>query len=704
MALPLLGGSPSVWTTCVVFYQVILLLGYLYSHLIATRLPLKGQVTVHAVVLMLPFLVLPLSVPDGFMLGPNSSPVMELFKILFLWVALPLFAVSTNSPLLQKWFSSSKSRLIQDPYSLYVASNLGSVVALLSYPFLLEPVLRLNEQSRIWALLYGGVVALVLVCGMRLVLHRSSGEPVQTPSSSRPVVGWPKRLRWIALSFVPSSLMLGVTAFLSMDIAPIPFFWVVPLALYLLSFVLTFAQKPWIPHELMVRAMPILAVPLMLLMMNDALNPPWLIILFHLVTFFVAAMVCHGELFRSRPEVSHLTEFYLWLSVGGALGGSFNAVIAPIVFNRLSEYPLALALAALLRPPPDAENTRRKRVFDVVWPVVVGALSWGLLWGLSQIKGLPAHVNIKMGLAVPALISFFFSNRSLRFGLAIAALFLVNHWWQDQKRPILFEDRSFFGVHRVFHDQRRNIYWLRHGNIIHGGQSQDPARVREPLTYYHPTGPIGDVFRLLNRRTPEARVGVVGLGAGSLASFGLKGQRWTFFEIDPLIKELALQKNLFHFLHMSPARIDVVMGDARLTLSKTEPHSFDLLVIDAFGSDAVPSHLITKEALALYLGKLKPEGVLAFHISNRYVDFKPLLSDAAHEAGLFGFIGEDQNVSAAEKDLGKFVSTWMVLSKEAKALAGLHENRLLWKPLLERSHRPLFQDDRSSLWPYISLR
>ncbi|MGH9195137.1 MAG: hypothetical protein ACRD1T_05300, partial [Acidimicrobiia bacterium] len=567
MALPLLGGTPAVWNTCVVFFQSALLAGYVYAHVSTRYLGLRRQAVLHAVLLFTPLLALPIAIGPDWIPPSSSNPIPWLLRLLSVSVGLPFFVISTSAPLLQKWFAGTPHPSASDPYFLYRASNLGSMAALLAYPTILEPTLRLRDQSWWWGLSYAVFVALTLLCAVVVWRHVKTADKgvadasvVRQEQRATERLSVTRRVRWIALSFVPSSLMLGLTTHLTTDIAAVPLLWILPLTLYLLTFVLTFSPAPMLRHAWMVRALPLLLLPLLVVLLPETVDPWWLVIPLNLVMFFVAAMVCHGELARDRPSTAYLTEFYLWISVGGVLGGLFNALLAPLIFNRILEYPVALVFASLLLPPrSDRDKSAGLASTDILHPLALGAFVAliGLALRLVDFKPGPSSVLLMFG--APALICFRFKRRPVRFGLGVGMIMLASVFYPNGLGRVLHVERSFFGVHRVVVDPARKYHVLLHGTTIHGRQSLDPARRAEALTYFYRTGPIGQLFTTLKGSRPH-KVAVIGLGSGSLACYAEAGQRWTFYEIDPEVERIARDPKYFTFLRDSKARIDVVLG------------------------------------------------------------------------------------------------------------------------------------------------
>lgn len=705
LVLPLLGGSPAVWNTAIVFFQAALLAGYAYAHAGATWLGVRRHAALHLVVLLLPLAVLPLAIPAGWTPPTGGNPAPWLLGLMTVAVGLPFFAVSATSPLLQRWFAATGHRQAADPYFLYAASNIGSMAALLAYPSLVEPHLRLAQQTRFW--MWGYVLLVVLVVACAVALWRTRGElqpENKNPNSKTPTpksIPVLQRLRWVFLAFVPSSLMLGVTSYLSSDVAVIPLMWIVPLALYLLTFILAFARREWIPRLLLVRVFPMFVIALVLLYNLQLVEPIGGLILLHLVTFFLAALLCHGRLAADRPEPERLTEFYLWLSVGGVLGGIFNALVAPVVFHSIVEYPLALVLAcfgglgiAASEPSLAIRSAGLSALRGVVAPVLFGGVTIALVLLVERTPYRTNPVVTGLLFGVPALVCFLFSRHPLRFALGVGALFIAGSFFQREKGSVLYAERSFFGVNRVMLDPTGEYHLLIHGVTLHGRQSLDPARRHEALTYYHWSGPAGQVLQSY-AHAPEKRVAVVGLGAGSLATYAQAGQVWTYYEIDPAVERIARNEAFFTFLHDAAAPVRVVAGDARLSLAAELEGNFDVMVMDAFSSDAIPVHLVTREALALYLRKLAPGGVLAFHISNLHLDLEPVFANLARDASLAALIRDDTYVSPADYRNGKSPSIWLVMAR-APADLTLLSGDSRWS-LPHTNAEPVWTDDYSSL-------
>jgi len=702
--LPWFGGSPAVWTVCMVFFQTALLAGYGYVHLATIRLGVRRQAAFHAGLLVLPLLFIwtnlardaPGMSPP---VAPGRHPTPELLGLLLSTIGLPFFVVATTGPLLQRWFAALGHPAARDPYFLYGISNLGSLLGLLAYPLVIEPNLGLAEQQTLWAVGYLVLSILTLACAVAVGM---SGEVVEPEAAERPGLGsW---LRWVALAFVPSSLLLGVTTALTTDLAPLPLLWVVPLSLYLLSFVVVFARQPLLPHALMVRALP-LAVMALVPVLAAGLVQPFLIPL-HLLTFFGAAMVCHGELARLRPSARDLTAFYLAIAVGGMLGGGFNALVAPLVFDRVAEYPLGVFLACLCLPGATGGRGR-----EALIPLVIGVLTVALVrdvGGLAESMLGALAVTIASDLFV--LVAATARRRPLRFALGVGAVLLAGGLAEGVDGRVLYRDRTFFGVLRVTEagtgDER--LHRLFQGSTLHGQQFVAPGRRREPLTYYHRSGPIGQVFEFIHarpqRQGTRLRVAVVGLGAGSLAAYALPRERWTFYEVDPAVVRIARDPRAFTFLRDSRAdSTDVDVGDARLRLAAAADQAADLIVLDAFSSDAIPTHLLTREAVRLYRAMLAGGGLIAMHLSNRSIDLDPVVGQLARDAGLLARVRHDRKLSPQERRDGKSTSIWAVLAANESDLGALSADLRWQPPRLEPGDR-VWTDDYSTIIGHLVFR
>lgn len=678
MVLPVLGGSPAVWNTCVVFFQTAMLVGYGYAHLVSSRLTTRRQVAVHMAVLVLAAFSLPIALPAEWLPPTDRAPTPWLLGVLAVTVGAPFLVISTTAPLLQKWFSQTDHPAAADPYFLYAASNLGSMLALVAYPFLVEPRWTLPQQNAVWAAGYGTLALMVMLCAV--IATRRSGTHSHgraVPAAMRSTasrVTWKNRGTWVALSAVPSSLMLAVTSHISTDVAAAPLLWILPLGLYLLSFVLGFLSASASLVRLLNSAMPVAVLALILSIIAGIVGPTWLLLCLHLGVFFVCAMVLHRQMAESRPEADDLTAFYLWIAVGGVLGSAFNTFLAPLIFTGVVEYPVGLALACGVRTRP-TQAPGLGRLGDVIALAALGTATAATAWGFRQ-----DPVNFSM--AAPAfgvmVVSYLaLARRSLQFALAIVVILSAGQWSRHDTSRTLLASRTFFGVHRVLASERDHMHALKHGSTIHGRQSTNAALRHEPLSYYHREGPIGQVLETRVRPLAAANVAVVGLGAGSLAAYARPGQQWTFFEIDPTVESIARDRRFFTYMSDCGDTCRVVLGDARQSLSRMTHATYDALILDAFSSDAIPAHLLTKEALRLYLSRLSPDGALVFHLSNRHLDLQRVVGALASDAGLPALV---RLHSVPDTDLMSSTSEWLVMARSPESLASFRDDARWRKP------------------------
>ena len=629
MVLPRLGGAAAVWSTCLVFFQTMLLLGYAYALLSTRLLPRWAQVILHVCVLLpLSAAVLPLALGAG---APpaEQSPVLWLLLRLTLACGAPVFVISATAPLLQHWFADADHKGAQDPYFLYAVSNSGSLLALLAYPLIVEPELPLNLQATLWSVGFGLLSLGIVLCAAITLSHNRASVSVMV-SEPRTPVSARDRIMWMVLAFIPSSLLLGVTEHITVDITSAPLLWVVPLTLYLLTFIFAFARRPPLPHAIMGRALPIMLIPMAI--SGGTMGSSLFKLALSLGCFFVIAMVCHGELAKRRPPAAQLTEFYFSLSLGGVLGGVFNALVAPLIFQDVWEYPLALVAACLVKPRTP-EDEQRNVLRDIALPLMLLAV---VLLSRSFLLGTPDSnvelLSMAFVYVLPGLALLNFSRRRWRFSFAVALLLFVP---LPQASKQIASERSFFGVYRIdlVSDEHTQALALMNGTTLHGVKSLLPDEARLPMAYYSKEGPFGRFFNALPQGSVR-RVAVVGLGTGELACYAKEGQDWTFYEIDPVVARIARDPRYFQFLSNCGSRSHVVLGDARVTIGNAPDNAYDVLIIDAFSSDSVPVHLLTREALALYLRKLAPGGRVLFHISSRTLNLAPVIGALAADAGV----------------------------------------------------------------------
>jgi hypothetical protein len=701
MLLPLLGGTPAVWNTCMLFFQAVLLCGYVYA-LLVSRWSLKGQLIAQLVILCLAFVSLPIGLSSSWVnsVPPSDNPSLWLLMCLAASVGLPFFIVSSNSPLLQKWFSRTSTESARDPYFLYSASNAGSLLALLAYPALMEPFFTLRAQGRLWTIVYAVLVLLIGLHALMLWRTRDVKSVVVEDETytTKPTLN--RRLRWLLLAFAPSSLMLGVTNYITTDIASVPLLWIIPLALYLLTMVFAFARKPLFSPRLANLIVPGATVVLLMLYLADASGRgSRMLIVLHLAYFFFAALMCHGQLAADRPGPRYLAEFYVWLSLGGVLGGIFNALVAPVLFDSVVEYPLAILLSCLLLPEQQAGPGLKERKLDFALPVIIFVFTVGLGWVADKFAPVQMSGSLFV-VAIPLFVSYPLRKRPVRFALSLAAVILAAGLMTGSGRDTLHAERNFFGVLRVVNDPGLKLHSFLHGSTVHGRQSTALDRRCEPLSYYHREGPLGRIFKEFNSSRSAANVGIIGLGTGATVSYSRPSERWTFYEINPAVVSVARWPDYFIYLsNCGAAPVDIVLGDARLKLHAAPDRSYDLLVLDAFSSDAIPVHLMTQQALDLYLSKLAPGGLIVFHISNRNLDLTEVVADLAGSRNLSSLSLLDLTPVQAN---GKDPSHWVVLARDAVDYGTLSQDSNA-RPLVSTSVDDVWTDDFSDILSVFKL-
>lgn len=739
MLLPRLGGAPSVWNTCMVFFQASLLAGYAYAHVLARRLPLPWQVALHGLLLALAVFFLPVSVGGGEGPPDAGSPLGWQVAALARGIGIPFLALSATAPLLQRWFAATGHRRARDPYVLYAASNLGSLGGLLAYPLLLEPLLPLGgfdrargglTQSALWSAGFVLSALAVVLCGLAAARGSRVERPGQEAAGGlgRERATWRQRVRWAGFAFVPSSLLLGATAYTTTDLASVPLLWVAPLALYLLSFVLAFARERRDPPHGASDVFAVLCVLAAASFWAYVRPILWLLLILHPAIVFMAGYVCHRRLAAERPVPELLTGYYLAIGAGGVLGGVFNALVAPVLFAKVGtiEYPLALFLAALLRPDREPKRRRSESLWRILEFALPAAAALAAVAGSSVLAatgpGSPV-VAAAILVGVPSVLVLVVLRRPAGFALGLAVLLAAA--WIHSVRPLetLYHSRTYFGTYRV---ARRVIgpfrhttpeggtrtfavpyHVLNHGSTRHGMQAVDPVLGAVPTSYYHRTSPIGEVFAVFGSSPRLDRVALVGLGIGTLAAYGRPGQRITCYELDPEVVRIALDPAYFTYLRDTKAEVEFVLGDGRLGLARAPDGAYGLIVLDAFNSDAIPVHLLTREAIALCMRKLRPDGLLAIHLTNQYLDLEPVVEAAAAHLGLAGLVKSATVGTADELLEAKDRSTWAVLARDREALRPLNEDgSWIVLPLSgggEGRRRYLWTDDRASILPLLRI-
>ena len=802
MVLPILGGAPSVWAVALCFFQGALLAGYCYAHALNRYAPWKYSGLIHLGLFLVAMLALPIALPAGWREPPPGDPYLWQMGLFTVAVGLPFMAIAANAPLLQAWFARTGHPSGHDPYFLYGASNLGSFFALLAYPLLLEPQFGLTALSRQWTI---GFMLLGLAIAICFWLLRLAADPrtaevaaaEQASAADEPAPSWSSRLGWIGLALVPSALLTAYTTHIATDVASAPLIWVLPLSLYLLTFVLVFRDRPlvWAPCALAAAAAGYALLPPVLFslplinrwspptgsgiaaglaaaaLFTWAYRKPWLtptrwLLAFHLgallvallqlsqtrhdnlfisattgvAAFFLSALVAHRTLYEARPKARHLTEFYLWMSFGGVLGGLIAALLAPQLFSEVLEYPILLALTMACRPGALKLSWKDKDELLWLWLIAAAgvlAVWWSRLidledkmyaWslnisesfpflGLGKVAAYPMRQIYLYGVA--AALSLIFAGLALYWRrlpprqllaamVMCLAIILLPSAVKRSYGLNAHAERSYFGVYRISMSHDRQYQVLTHGTTLHGAQriaDNTGALVADntPGTYYHPESPMAKTVEVVRERLEAAgrkgRYGVVGLGTGSLACYAKENEQWRFFEIDPVIVDIASDATRFSFVHNCQPKLDLVLGDARLTIAKEPDKSYDLIIVDAFSSDAIPVHLLTAEAIRLYASKLKPDGTVLLHISNRYLDLESVLSaTTALVPDLDGVLLIDND---ADGSYASTQSTAGVLSADKDVMEAFRKLDIA-KDLDETTMRGWTDDYSDILAPFLS--
>ncbi len=693
MVLPQIGGAAAVWTTAMLFFQTVLIGGYLYAHLMNRYVAVKVQIGVHVGLVALALTALPLAVPDSWTYDPGQPVVTQTLWLYALGVGLPFGVLSANAPLIQSWYRRSGGPSANDPYFLYAASNLGSLVALLAFPLVAEPLFGVSAISIGWSVGFVILGPMLLLSGLAARGSAASAhDAVVAPATQAGAEGGIRvnqLLLWAFLAFLPSSLMLCVTTKISTDLGSFPLVWVIPLALYLLTFVLVFSVKSPLTAARLRLVLPLALLALIYFTFKPAGDLTAFAVM--LAAYFIIGLAAHRLLFDARPDARHLTVYYLTMSVGGALGGVFNSIIAPVAFDRLSEFPVTVALCVVLLVAGRSRNLPRE--------IAIG-LAMGFLLLVVMLDVVPLIRDLEVTQRVVVMLGLLSVGYLVlyrqRLVPVVAAISLIGIWGVFGREVGVIYDRSFFGLHIINEVDGLRLY--SNGTTIHGAQRISEAGTRPtPLYYYHPNGPLAQV--LATDTAAKARsVGVVGLGVGAMACYIRTGQDWHFYEIDQKVVDIALDPKLFDFMTQCGQGSQLHLGDARIVLQGQTDQKFDLLVIDAYSSDAIPVHLATREAVQLYMDRLSEDGILLFHISNRFYDLSLPLSGLAKELGLEARIWER---SAAEGGAGaKFTegdvpSTVVALARSTAALGEIGQDPR-WVPLAT-PRIPFWTDDHADL-------
>ncbi len=667
LILPWFGGSPGVWTTCMLVFQCLLFGGYAYAHIVTSRLRLRAQVVLHCGLLFLAAVMLPITPDDGWKPLSGESPQWNIILLLLAHVGAPYFLLSATGPLLQSWLSQTD--WIDRPYRLYSLSNVGSMLALLSFPFGVEIWFTSSQQAGLWSyafVLYGvlcgiGAIGLGFLAKRRApVSYAESDLRVATLQSSVTTVSNPTgsdRIAWLFYAMLPSMMLLATTNQVCQDTAVIPFLWIAPLALYLLSFILTFESERWYSRRPTIQLAAISYLALYGLKLAGWKTHLGLEVALYFSGLFMICMVCHSELYRSRPSTKQLTQFYLTISLGGALGGLFVGLVAPILFKGFYEFPLALLGSMML---------------------FLGTYLRSSEWWKTRVDS-----RLKIGIAM---------------GVPVVAVAWLTFWNASANNQLVAK-RNFYGVLSVADGVdlggERPMRKLVHGRVVHGSQFLDESLNLTPSTYYTPSSGIGKVLGSLRSKTMN--VGVVGLGAGTLATYGRSGDRFRFYEINPDVIEFA--QDHFTFLKESPSHVELVLGDARLELEREADQDFDVLVLDAFSGDAIPVHLLTEQAMQIYCRHLANDGILAIHISNLYFDLQSVVKGLAESQGLYSCVVEGQALESPDA----YESKWAILGKDRQLIDNLEKSsaKSLSRPSLDQVKSVRWTDDQSNLFQVL---
>jgi hypothetical protein len=701
MVLPRLGGSPAVWSVAMVFFQTLLLAGYAYAHMLMQIRNRAIPVVIHLVLLVAALLTLPLSIASGWGEPPTSGYAFWLLGLFVVSIGLPFFALAANNPLLQAWFVRTGHPAGPDPYFLYASSNIGSFLALLSYPLLVEPLFTLRMQNVMWTGGYGVLILSIAACGALLL--RSPVLAVvdlATEDTHSPAPSWRLRARWIFLAAVPSGLLIAVTAHISTDVAAAPLLWVLPLSLYLLTWVLVFQSRPLVPHKWMLLLQQLAILGVITLLAVGGEQNLLLTLGGHQLCFFIIAMACHGELARTRPPAKYLTGFYVALSFGGMIGGLFAGLIAPFTFSWVAEYPILLALAALCRPSGGDE----RRLGNWYWPLlaVLAIVLIAPIWFPGKpFAWLEAHrVWLATAVGVLALVLALGLNagRWKIFATVVLALALIRLYPSDDGRVETV--RSFFGVHKIVVTPHGQYHVLMHGTTIHGAQkfqNDDGSLVTgrpEPISYYHKDGGIGRAITAIReRKAAPLRVAVIGVGSGTLSCASEPGETWTFFEIDQTMVDTARDPKYFSYIRDCAPDLKPVIGDARLTFAKEPDGIYDLIIVDAYSSDAIPIHLATEEAMKIYKDKLAPQGAVVMHVSNRHLELASVIVGIADANDMKSWVySEDSG-----RDDEYIFSTSVVVSAREEADVGTLASSDVWTETEADENQRVWTDDYSNV-------
>jgi hypothetical protein len=697
MVLPRLGGAPSVWSVAMVFFQAALLAGYAYAHLLTRYAPGTKSAIIHLAVMATAGFFLPLSIASGWGRPPAVGEAFWLLGLFTVSIGLPFFALAANTPLLQAWFARTDHPAARDPYFLYAASNVGSFLALISYPLAIEPLIRLGDQTRLWSAGFVILILLIAACGY-LLWRMPERVPTATDAGAVDPAAptWRDVAIWVGLAAVPSGLLVAVTAHISTDVAAVPLLWVIPLALYLLTFVIVFATRPLVPHRLVVAIQPVFILAIAVLLVFEPVKPIIGQIAIHLAVFFVCALLCHGELARRRPPARYLTSFYMWMSAGGMLGGIAAGLLAPYTFNWVAEYPILIALAVLCRPGLALPKSSNERV------IFFGAIAIAVI-ALIATKTLELEINDNVYnwiVAALLVLTVLFWADPLPFAAIIAFVLIGNHYINETGSSISV--RSFFGVHKITDTSDGRFRTLSHGTTLHGGQRLRDANGAPitgrpaPIMYYYDGSAIAQVLDAARAHANRPiQYAVIGLGTGSLACRAEANEIVHYYEIDRSIIRIARDSNLFSFISACRPNLPITLGDARLTLADAPDGSYDAIIVDAFSSDAIPIHLITREAMAIYKAKLTPNGIVAVHVSNRHLELASVVAGIAAANGMVARVNESADITENDAEY-IFAGTVVAVARSDEDLGPIGQSEY-WELQTPDRKQWVWTDDYSNI-------
>lgn len=707
--LPYFGGAPLLWSLVVMFFQLMLLAGYFYVHLSTRYLTLKYCISVHALLVLGGVLTMPVSLVYSARWYAFWGPYVYVIILLLTSIALPFFVLSSTSPLLQTWLADSGRAGADNPFTLYAASNTGSIVALIGYPLLLEPTTSVVFQQRVlWPGLFYVLAGMLMLCALCRGLrpnhggengHTLTADNAHDLDSARKLTngtGSSIRLsiRWMILSFIPSSLMLAVTLYVSneMSVAPGPYFWVITLTIYLLSFVVAFSHKEKIELGLTIKLMAVFAILSVPHHILDLSVVDMVYVLINLLLFGSICLASHGLLYNSRPSHDRLTVYYLYIAAGGGLGGIFSSLLAPSVFRGVIEYPFMvwvgmLVVAGLWKNDLKSYFQLEMIRHMIVAGVMILALTVPYLLG-NGLSVVAAFVALWCTGAVVALWRSVQRVTALVF--VVLVVFTSRYYLQDN---VEFIKRDFFGINRVLLLQDERYMVLMHGNTVQGKQNLHHDELIA-TTYYHRNGPLGDFFRRTHDVSDEWRVAAAGLGIGSMLAYSRPEQKWVYYEISPTVIEIASNPHYFGFVSTYQPRIE--QGDARLLIDREDDGAFDLIVLDAYNSNNIPVHLLTREAFDVYLAKLAPGGFIAANIMNRSLNLIPVFAALADHTGLYAVVKEDFVPEQVRQQEDRYSSVWVVLSDDERVI-GLLGDLDGWRSLANEDGFPVWTDDYSSI-------